>query len=59
MKCDSCKGSGENTRGETCFFCGGSGECCDRCGEAMTLDECDMGMCQACADEETAENGNK
>jgi hypothetical protein len=37
-----------------CFFCNGSGEMCDGCGEAMTLDDIDLGCgkCQACLDEE-------
>lgn len=55
MNCESCKGTGQSANaGQPCFFCNGSGQMCDGCGEAMDGDDIDLGggKCQTCVDAE-------
>lgn len=53
MKCSDCDGIGEiinpSDPGQPCFFCNGTGELCDHCGEA--IDVCD-GLCDGAIEEE-------
>ena len=54
MKCESCNGSGQSSNpGQDCFFCNGSGKMCDCCGEALSVEEAEMGdICEICESEQ-------
>lgn len=51
MECTNCDGSGHAPKNDKlpCFICGGSGSCCDICGEACEEDGQDI--CDRCAEE--------
>lgn len=51
MTCEACKGTGKSAKpGMPCFMCNGSGEMCDRCGEAS--EEPGQNVCDECANGE-------
>lgn len=42
MKCQECDGTGKSAiPGKRCFFCSGTGELCDKCGESIDACHCD------------------
>lgn len=51
MKCEACNGTGKSSENEQdCFLCDGSGELCDKCGEASA--EPGENICSKCRDEQ-------